>query len=641
MKKRFSVLLLALLLLFCSCGDTVSPPVESSATTQSPISGSFSTSDEPHTEQTTAAPQVPDSDCPHADDDANGICDLCDCSVIVNLDFYAINDLHGKICDSNSQPGLEELTSYFNAVSASDENSVLISSGDMWQGSSESNLTKGMLMTDWMNAMGFVSMTIGNHEFDWGEASIQFNSELADFPFLAINIFDRTTDERVPYCAPSVMIERSGIQIGIIGAIGDCYSSISGEQVQDLYFKTGTELTALVKAESERLRAAGADFIIYSLHDGYGQSQSGTHSVTASQLSSYYDLSLSNGYVDLVLEGHTHQNYVLMDAYGVYHLQGGGENRGISHIDVNINFVTDQAEIVTAEYLSNSVYSAFPEDPLIAELLLKYEEQIAPSREVLGNNAQYRNSTELKQEIARLYYEFGMKQWGDQYEIVLGGGFISVRNPYALNAGDVTYSMLQSLFPFDNRLALCSVRGEDLKNHFFENTNSNYYLFYETYGEEIRKNLIADEIYYIIVDTYTASYAPNRLTVVELYDEEYYARDLLAEYIRQGGFDHTETLLTDITAATGSFFRSDRRRDGIYAQVVSKTDLTEAFEYSIILPHHHDDTVLYKCSVLPSVFGGNRKENTRKTSPAPITMTKSPSHASSAIALAVRSKEPQ
>ena len=35
------------------------------------------------------------------------------------------------------------------------------------------------------------------------------------------------------------------IQVGIIGAIGDCYSSIASDKVQDIYFKTGNDLTAL------------------------------------------------------------------------------------------------------------------------------------------------------------------------------------------------------------------------------------------------------------------------------------------------------------------------------------------------------------------------------------------------------------
>ena len=50
-------------------------------------------------------------------------------------------------------------------------------------------------------------------------------------------------------------------------------------------------------------------------------------------------------------------------------------------------------------------------------------------------------------------------------------------------------------------------------------------------------NIDPNGTYYIVVDTYTAFYAPNRLTVVAEYETGIYARDLLAEYISAGGME--------------------------------------------------------------------------------------------------------
>ena len=72
----------------------------------------------------------------HADADDNGLCDGCGMSVVVMLDLFAINDLHGKICDSDSQPGVDELTTYLKQAYATQEHVILLSAGDMWQGSS-------------------------------------------------------------------------------------------------------------------------------------------------------------------------------------------------------------------------------------------------------------------------------------------------------------------------------------------------------------------------------------------------------------------------------------------------------------------------------------------------------------------------
>ncbi len=468
----------------------------------------------------------------HTDTDSNGICDGCGISVVVCIDFYAINDLHGKFADTDSQPGVDELTTYLKSKHASDDNVVILSSGDMWQGSSESNLTKGRIITEGMNDLDFASMTLGNHEFDWGEDYIEQNLELAEFPFLAINVFDKETNRRADYCAPSIMVERGGIQIGIIGAIGDCYSSISGDKVEDVYFKVDKELTELVKKESDRLRTEGADFIVYSLHDGYEKSQSGTGTITQNKLSSYYDPSLSDGYVDLVFEGHTHQSYVLKDSAGVYHLQNGGDNDGISHTEVMINFANGTSFVSEAEFIETDEYSRLEDDKIVENLLDKYEDTIANGNRVLGRCSSYLNSTELRRIVAELYYRCGVELWGDEYDITLGGGYLNVRSPYHLDAGEVTYSDLLMLFPFDNQITLCSISGYYLKKRFIETGNDNYFIYpRDLSGEDINPGAT----YYIIVDSYTSDYAPNHLRVIKTYDANVFARDLLAEYIESGG----------------------------------------------------------------------------------------------------------
>ena len=486
------------------------------------------------TEKPTDAPIDRDA---HTDEDNDGSCDDCGISVIITFDFYALNDLHGKFDDTDSQGGVDELSTYLANAYNTDDNVILLSSGDMWQGSFESNSTKGLIITDWMNELDFVSMTLGNHEYDWGEEHIKANVALAEFPFLAINIYERDTNERVDYVQSSVLVERGGMKIGIIGAIGDCYSSISGDKVEDVYFKTGAALTELVKAESEKLRAEGADYIVYSIHGGFG-SNSSASMVQTSSLRGYYDASLSkDGYVDLVFEGHTHKSYAFEDEYGVPHLQNGGDNSGVSHVEVRLNFANGYDRVSVSEIIKPSRYANLEDHPIVDELLQKYADQVDAGKLVLGQNSRLRNSTEIKNLVADLYYEAGIERWGDKYDIALGGGFISVRSPYDLAAGEVKYSDLNSLLPFDNLLVLCSIKGRDIKNKFFETNNSNYYIAYGDYGASIRNNIDYNATYYIITDTYCSSYAYNNLTVVDYYDAGVYARDLIADYVRAGGLE--------------------------------------------------------------------------------------------------------
>lgn len=456
-------------------------------------------------------------------------------SHVVYFDFYAINDLHGKFADTDDNIGVDELTTYLKNARERDDHAIFLSAGDMWQGSAESNMTHGQIIVDWMNELDFAAMALGNHEFDWGEEYIDANADYAEFPFLAINVYDRDTNALADFCSPSVVIEGDGLQIGIIGAIGDCYSSIAVDKCDEVYFKTGSDLTALVKDESERLRDDGVDFIVYLLHDGYGQSTGGE--LSSSQFSSYYDTSLSDGYVDLVFEGHTHQEYRIYDQHGVYHLQNRGDNKGgISHVEISIDPNTMESTVLTIETVSSGTYQYLEDDPIVEQLMTKYEDVISSANRVLGYNSRYRSSSELLQTAARLYYEIGETTWGDDYDIVLGGGFMSARSPYNLYAGEVTYGDLQTILPFDNQLLLCAISGSYLRSKFLETSNDRYYIYCGDYGNSIRNDIDPSATYYLITDSYSAYYGPNHLTVVEEYDPTVFARDLLADYIEDGGF---------------------------------------------------------------------------------------------------------
>ena len=441
---------------------------------------------------------------------------------IVNLELFALNDMHGNVYDSDTGLGIAKTSTLLKTYPNSIDNTIYISQGDMWQGSAVSNITRGQLVNDWMNQMGFISMTVGNHEFDWSTSYVKTNSESANFPFLGINVYDRTTDQRVDYLKPSTVINKNGAKIGVIGAIGDCYSSISGSMVQDIYFKVGDDLTSLVKEEATRLRNEElCDFIIYSLHED----------------DSNYDVSLSKGYVDLVLEGHSHQNYARVDSEGVYHIQSSGYNKTINYINIDLNITKDTFVINNRRSLYTNNFSSLEEDAAAKALFTKYADAVTLSEEVLGYNSSNRTSYYLRQLVADLYLEYGKGQWGSAYNIFLAGGYISCRSPYKLEEGMVTYADVYTLFPFDNTLVLCSISGYYLDKQFVTTENENYYIAYTDYGNNNRYSIDTSQTYYVITDTYSSDYASNHLTVIARYPKNnFYARDMVAQYIRDGYF---------------------------------------------------------------------------------------------------------
>lgn len=459
----------------------------------------------------------------------------------VKLDFYGFNDTHGNVLDSSAGAGITKVSTFIKQKSEN-QNSVLISSGDMWQGSLESNSNRGELMMRWMDSLNFASMTIGNHEFDWGQSIIERNASNFKTPILGINILDKDTKERVPYAKASTIIERGDARIGIIGAIGNCYNSISYSQVTDVTFALDTptgedELSKLVKAESTRLREEeDCDFIVFSLHGD------------TSDASTYYNVELSaQGYVDLVFEGHTHTETHYIDEGGVHHFQSSaGGSLSINHIQIDLNTGSDSYEVTFDERKdvywlnSNSVYS-LKEDETASSILneYNYDEYYVP----IGHNSKNRSSTEMRQLVASLYLNYGQRKWMEYAnEIAFGGGFVSIRGEGYLPAGDVTYAQLNVLFPFDNNILLTKIYGNTMKSIYFNSTNKNYFMAYSEYGQQLKfyqDQVVDNELYYVVMDTYTFDYIyqnGHNPVKVDVYQEGgYYARDLLTDYIRDGG----------------------------------------------------------------------------------------------------------
>ena len=87
------------------------------------------------------------------------------------------------------------------------------------------------------------------------------------------------------------------------------------------------------------------------------------------------------------------------------------------------------------------------------------------------------------------------------------------------------------ILPFDNKLKLCAIKGSDLISKFLN--NSDYYTYSTISASQVDKNAT----YYIIADSWTSDYYWAKCTPIEVYDDTTFARDLLAKYISNGGWE--------------------------------------------------------------------------------------------------------
>lgn len=445
----------------------------------------------------------------------------------VIIDIYAFNDTHENVMDTSTSAGIAKTATYIKNKRKENPNTIVLSSGDMWQGSMYSNNTKGKLMSEWLNELGCSSMTLGNHEFDWFDTAIKENIKISNFPYLGINILSNDTSSRVDYLNASTTLEIDGFKIGIIGAIGNCYSSISGSRVRDIRFAIYDELTKLVQDESNRLRnVENCDYIIYSFHSSqYG-----------------YDTDLSTGgYVDISFEGHSHSQYTTQDSGGVYHLQGKGYNQSFSHAKIKVDPTTKEVSYLDVTPINTSTLLDLEDDANTLAIIDKYSSEIGNPDEIIGYNSKLRDSDELREIVAELYLKQGLKEWGDSYDIALAGGYMSVRSPHNLPIGNVTVSAVYNLFPFDNDLTVSRANGSFISSCYVNSTNSNYFTAYNSpYSKSY--DYLSSSLYYLVCDTYGSDFYVYGNGYRESYQFEEvvkstsnkYARDLLMDYIKEG-----------------------------------------------------------------------------------------------------------
>ncbi len=161
--------------------------------------------------------------------------------------------------------GYARLISAIKAAKEDTDNVILVDGGDQFQGSLFYTRYKGQVAAEMMNALGYDAMTVGNHEFDDGPEVLREFIETVDFPVLMSNA-DLSKEELLSdVLMPSIVIERGGEKVGLIG--------LTPEDTPDLS-KPGKAITftnpvEAVADEVKKLESQGIKRIIVLSHSGY------------------------------------------------------------------------------------------------------------------------------------------------------------------------------------------------------------------------------------------------------------------------------------------------------------------------------------------------------------------------------------
>ena len=442
----------------------------------------------------------------------------------LEVNLTALNDFHGYVDEVSDRGyvGLAKLSTYLKNRKSNGD--VLINSGDTYQGTFVSNYTQGSIITEVFKDVGFDAITIGNHEFDWGQDAIRYNESIFGQAFLGANIYNYPKGNewtksdlgdlyRIATINPYTDAE---IKVGIIGVIGkDQITSITSTKVEDVIF---LDPTPIIQSLSDELRAAGCDIIVADYHSAD----------IDPEIASVSPIS-NKKYVDAVFAAHTHQLEAYTIGAGVPVVQGGENGEAVSKISLKFNKLTGETSAVSYSY--HELASEFLEaDPVAKAKIDEIERQIETTRSKIVGNAQRRMYTD---NVSRFYAKIAAEkaaELGHNVDYVL---FNNSRE--SLSQGDFTYEDLFLTHPFKNELYILSCTEQNVLDEigfglvgynctgvYPESSTTSYknVLVYDYVGfhQNVNENYEKYYNYFATAFTYKALHTPILIPNVNVFD---------------------------------------------------------------------------------------------------------------------------
>lgn len=371
------------------------------------------------------------------------------------LHILHTNDMHGQVHPRRGKGGVHALAGYVNKVrqEQGEENVLLLDAGDVFTGTPEGSLPKGVLMAELMNSLRYDAMALGNHDFDQGAEVLGGFGDKASFPILAANLLPLSgpvADRATPHVSPITIVERAGVKIGIIGLLTPETPHITHKDAA-ASFEFGDPSVAVRDALGS-LKAEGAQFAVILSHMGQEQEKA---------LADTLDPAL----VPLVLGGHSHTAIDPMykaPGSGVAYLQTGAHLSSVSHTTLTI---TPEGVTVEGGHLVPLNAGDWSPDPELVEVISRYSPEI---EKVMGQEV-----GKCETGLTRQKEGFGSSSLGNLIGDAMRGAAkadVALQNKTGiraeLDAGTVTVRSLFEVEPFGNGLVNLKLTGAQLREIF-------------------------------------------------------------------------------------------------------------------------------------------------------------------------------
>ncbi len=352
-----------------------------------------------------------------------------------SLTILHVNDLHARISPlDNHNGGFAYLATAIRKERAGCNDCILLSAGDLVQGSPVSTIFHGLPVFEIANLMGFDAATLGNHEFDYGWMQVRKFIQTAKYPIVSSNIVNAAGELITP--KPYVILKVNGLRVAVIGGMTDSLHTLSTSKLLEEWhtlpvFDTVRKYAAEVRDQS--------DLIVLLAH------------ITSEEEMHFLE---SAPEIPVLVTGHIHRGIdqaVSRDGRVMVRVKSYGEELG--RLDLKVD--TEKKAPVSWTWKRIPIDSTQIEPSTEVARAVKHWEDEVTTR--VDQPLAVSKKAFTKPEVKRLIEQALRDETGSDFSWMNQGG---VRD--TLPEGQLLVRHIWNIMPFDNTVLVGTFKGRDL-----------------------------------------------------------------------------------------------------------------------------------------------------------------------------------
>ncbi|MBV1758348.1 MAG: 5'-nucleotidase C-terminal domain-containing protein [Dethiosulfatibacter sp.] len=364
----------------------------------------------------------------------------------VEITILHTNDVHSRVSFSAYDGmGYEKLSTIVKEMRSTNPNTLLMDAGDAFHGQTISTLNKGESIVQIMNKVGYDLMTVGNHDFNYGQDRLLELVEMSDFDIISSNVYKADYSTLLP---SYIIKEFDGVKVAVFALnTPDTTFTTHPNNVVGLDFFDPVIVGRLMVAQLKDK----ADIIVCLAH--LGLDSSGDYS--SEKVAMYVDG------IDVIVDGHSHTslpegrlvNNTLIVQAGDYI-----KNVGVVELKLANGVLTK-----TAKHITKAEAEAMESDQAIVDLVAQIQaDNTVITSEVIGSTSiRLDGERELvrtgETNLGNLITDAMLYETGAQIAFTNGGGIRA-----SIEVGEITVGDVITVLPFGNYVVTKELTGAQI-----------------------------------------------------------------------------------------------------------------------------------------------------------------------------------